>query len=49
MKTESQATYIENTLTAFDEALRVDTDGIKLEVQRTKDGRLIVFHIGLLF
>jgi glycerophosphoryl diester phosphodiesterase len=40
----ASATYIENTLAAFDEAIRVGADGIELDVQRTKDGKLVVFH-----
>ncbi len=36
--------YPENTLLAFGEALRTGCDGIELDVQLSKDGRLVVFH-----
>ena len=36
--------YIENTLAAFEQAIEDQADGIELDVQRTKDGQLIVFH-----
>lgn len=34
----------ENTLAAFEEALRVGADGIELDVQLSKDGQLVVIH-----
>lgn len=34
----------ENTLIAFEEALRVGVDGIELDVQLTKDGEIVVIH-----
>ncbi|EHJ55961.1 hypothetical protein HMPREF9318_00717 [Streptococcus urinalis FB127-CNA-2] len=34
----------ENTIAAFDEALRVGSDGIELDVHRTKDNHLVVIH-----
>lgn len=34
----------ENTLRAFDLAADMRADGVELDVQRTKDGRLVVFH-----
>lgn len=36
--------YIENTLGAFKQAIDDGADGIELDVQRTKDGKLVVFH-----
>lgn len=36
--------YIENTLEAFKQAIRDEADGIELDVQRTKDGKLVVIH-----
>lgn len=37
-------TAVENTLPAFESALRMGVDGIELDLQLTKDGRVIVFH-----
>lgn len=34
----------ENTLIAFEEALRVGADGIELDVQLSKDGEIVVIH-----
>ena len=34
----------ENTLAAFDEALRQGADGIELDLQLTRDGAVVVFH-----
>ncbi len=34
----------ENTLPAFEAAIRLDADGIELDVQFSSDGRLIIFH-----
>lgn len=36
--------HIENTLDAFKQAINDGADGIELDVQRTKDGKLIVYH-----
>lgn len=36
--------YIENTMPAFEQAVKDGADGIEIDVQRTKDGKLIVFH-----
>ena len=36
--------YIENTLAAFKQAIHDGSDGIELDVQRTKDGKLVVIH-----
>lgn len=36
--------YIENTIAAFDKAIKIQADGIELDVQRTKDGKLVVYH-----
>lgn len=34
----------ENTLMAFDQALRLGCDGVELDLQRTKDNELVVHH-----
>lgn len=34
----------ENTLAAFQQAISLKADGIELDVQRTKDGQLVVIH-----
>src|SRR5512145_1308110 len=34
----------ENTIAAFDEALRLGADGIELDVQRARDGVPVVYH-----
>ena len=50
MKTEiwahrgSSHTHIENTRAAFQQAIDDGAEGIELDVQRTKDGALIVYH-----
>lgn len=36
--------YIENTIPAFKQAIADQADGVELDVQRTKDGKLVVFH-----
>lgn len=36
--------YPENTLLAFKEALKLDIDGIELDVHKSKDGKLVVIH-----
>jgi len=36
--------YPENTMLAFGEALKTGCHGIELDVQLSKDGRLVVFH-----
>lgn len=36
--------YIENSLAAFEQAIEDQSDGIELDVQRTKDGKLVVVH-----
>lgn len=36
--------YIENTLAAFKQAIDDRAEGIELDVQRTKDGILVVYH-----
>jgi len=36
--------YIENSLAAFEQAVEDRADGVELDVQRTLDGELIVFH-----
>lgn len=34
----------ENTLSAFEEAMKQNSDGIELDIRMTKDGVLVVFH-----
>ena len=34
----------ENTITAFEMAIKINSDGIELDVHLSKDGELIVFH-----
>ena len=36
--------YPENTMRAFREAVAVGADGVEFDVQRTRDGELVVFH-----
>lgn len=36
--------YPENTMRAFKEALKLDIDGIELDVHKSKDGKLVVIH-----
>lgn len=36
--------YPENTLRAFEEALKLPIDAIEIDVRRTKDGTLVVMH-----
>ena len=36
--------YPENTMTAFEKALEMGANGIETDVQRTKDGKLVLFH-----
>jgi glycerophosphoryl diester phosphodiesterase len=36
--------YPENTLKAFEEALKLPIDAVELDVRRTKDGVLVVIH-----
>src|SRR5260370_1111588 len=38
----------ENTFAGFDMALAMGVDGIETDVQRTKDGKLVLFHDDLL-
>ncbi len=40
----SRGTHPENTLEAFQEALKVASDGIELDVHLTKDGEVVVIH-----
>jgi len=40
----SSHTFIENTLAAFDQAVKDGADGIELDVQRTKDNIIVVIH-----
>lgn len=40
----SNRIYPENTLAAFKQAIKDGVDGIELDVQRTFDGELVVFH-----
>src|SRR5512139_1817621 len=34
----------ENTLPAFEAAIRLGADGVELDVQYTSDGKLVIFH-----
>lgn len=36
--------YLENTLAAFEQAIKEGADGIELDVQRSHDGQLLVYH-----
>lgn len=40
----ASGTYPENTMKAFKEAEKSGCDGIELDVQRTKDGALVIIH-----
>jgi len=40
----SAGTHPENTMIAFQEALRSGADGIELDVQMSKDGKIVVIH-----
>ncbi|MEC1261097.1 glycerophosphodiester phosphodiesterase [Bacillus swezeyi] len=40
----ASGTLPENTMTAFEHAAAAGADGIELDVQMTKDGRLVVIH-----
>lgn len=40
----SKANRPENTLSAFEEAMRVGSDGIELDVHLTRDGEVVVMH-----
>ena len=34
----------ENTMSAFDMALQLGANGIELDLQITKDGKIVIFH-----
>lgn len=34
----------ENTMSAFDMALQLKATGIELDLQKTKDGKIVIFH-----
>jgi len=34
----------ENTMSAFNMALQLGANGIELDLQRTKDGKIVIFH-----
>ena len=36
--------FIENSILAFQQAIDVGADGVELDVQRTNDGKLVVYH-----
>lgn len=38
----------ENTFAGFDLALEIGVDGIETDVQKTRDGKLVLFHSGVL-
>ena len=40
----SSKMFIENSIPAFQQAIDAGAEGVELDVQRTKDGQLVVFH-----
>ena len=40
----ASGTYPENTIPAFEEAIRMGSNGIELDIQLTKDGEMVVCH-----
>lgn len=40
----ASGTHPENTMAAFEAAVRLGADGIELDVQMTKDGQIVVIH-----
>ncbi|MGG3451160.1 glycerophosphodiester phosphodiesterase [Domibacillus aminovorans] len=40
----ASGTHPENTMAAFEAAVRLDADGIELDVQMTKDGEIVIIH-----
>ena len=40
----ASAELMENTLPAFQRAFEIGVDSVELDIHRTKDGRLVVFH-----
>lgn len=40
----ASGSYPENTLPAFEEAIKMNSDGIELDIQLTKDGEMVVCH-----
>ena len=34
----------ENTMVAFKKALELEATGIELDLQKTKDGKIVIFH-----
>ncbi len=40
----ASAHFAENTMPAFEEAIRVHADGIELDIQKTKDRQIVVTH-----
>lgn len=41
-----RARYPENTMLAFQKAIEAKSDGIELDVHKTKDGKIVVMHDG---
>src|SRR5262245_60931962 len=35
---------LENTMPAFESALRLSVDGIEMDLQLSRDGRVVIFH-----
>ena len=40
----ASGSYPENTIPAFEEAIKMNSDGIELDIQLTKDGEMVVCH-----
>ncbi|OAH52542.1 MULTISPECIES: glycerophosphodiester phosphodiesterase [Bacillaceae] len=40
----ASGTHPENTMAAFEAAVRIGADGIELDVQMTKDGEIVIIH-----
>ena len=38
----------ENTLTAIKKAIEMKADGIEIDIQLTKDGKIVVIHLSLI-
>ena len=34
----------ENTISAFEKGIELGADGIELDLQKTKDGKIVIFH-----
>ena len=40
----AQWLYHENTLIAFEKAIALGCDGVEMDIQITKDNKIIIFH-----